>query len=179
MLKIAICCGEGFASGFLANKLTNDAKREGIDNLVSFTRIPFDDLYKHQDEFNIGMVLKHIEWKVKESSYPFKIPIYIIPYSAPAAPSVYDYIDDAQDILLIANGKGGVFRFPGEERTANVVRLMSYRKWWNQIGKAYHEQHPNDYISFIETSDDTTVERKPAADYKPSGSRLLPRQKEK
>lgn len=180
MLKVAICCGEGFASGFLAKKLTTEAKKDGIDNLVSFKRLPFDDLPQHEDEFDIAMILAHIEWKVRESTYPFKIPLYIIPFKAPAVPSVYDYIDDCEDIILIANGQGGLFRFPGEATTGSVIRLMAYRKWWNQIGAAWHQAHPKDYISFIENSDDTKVEMKPQEGIQlPTGeSKLLKRQKE-
>lgn len=66
--RIAVSCGEGFASGFLAGHLNIFAAQEGISDKVIFIRIPYMDLYEHQHEFDMAMILPHIEWKVKEDT---------------------------------------------------------------------------------------------------------------
>lgn len=126
---IAICCGEGFASGFLANHLNQFAKQEGIEDKVKFTRIPYPDLYAHQDEFEMAMILPHIEWKVKADKKQYSIPLYIIPFKVMYTPRACDFVQDCAEILSMANGKGGLFYFPGEERTQAVSRLCSHAQW--------------------------------------------------
>lgn len=129
MLKIAISCGEGFASGFLAKHLQEEVVKAGMEDVVSFERIPFWQLAERQNEVDIAMILPHIEWKVKESKDTFNIPLYISPYKVAVKPSFMDFYEDAQDIIAMANGKGGLFAFPGEAKTAYVTRLVSHRTW--------------------------------------------------
>lgn len=146
MLRIAISCGEGFASGFLAKRLETATIQQNLQDKVSFQRIPFDDLYDHQDEFDIAMILPHIEWKVNGDKREYKIPLYIIPFKVPVAAKLEDYIEDAEDILAEAHGKGGKIGFPDEPRQANIIRLMSHRKWVGGIDKAWMDSHPVDEI---------------------------------
>lgn len=131
MIRIAICCGEGFASGFLAGHLNIYAAKEGISDKVLFIRIPYPDLYKHQDEVDIAMVLPHVEWMVKEDKKQYKIPIYIIPFKVMVEPKAEDFVEDAADILDLAHkeGKTGLIHFPDEPRTQSVTRLVSHRHW--------------------------------------------------
>lgn len=133
---IAVSCGEGFASGYLAQHLNEYAKQEGIADKVSFTRIPYPDLYDHQDEFEMAMILPHIEWKVKADTKQYKIPLYVIPFKVAVKPRAADFVQDCADIIKMAHGKGGVFHFPGEERTTAVKRLVSYAEWISE--------HPED-----------------------------------
>ena len=127
MLRIAISCGEGFSSGFLAKHLEEEVMSQKMQDAVSFIRIPYYDLAKRQNEVDIAMIMPHIEWKLKCTKYDFHIPLYVIPYKAMLRPALQDYIEDAQDILKLAHGCGGRFCFPGEERTAFVNRICSYR----------------------------------------------------
>ncbi len=129
MLRIAITCGEGFSSGFLAGNLNIKAAAAGLSDDVLFIRIPYPDLYKRQDEVDVAMLLPVVHYKAVSDKREYKIPLYLIPYKAMLLPTVQDYIEDAEDIIKIAGGKGGVTRFPGEDRVANVTRECSYRKW--------------------------------------------------
>lgn len=134
MLRIAISCGEGFSSGFLAKHLQEEIKKEGLGEEYSIERIPFFQLEQRQDDVDIAMIMPHIEWKIKDAKADWKIPLYVIPYKVMLKPSLYDYLEDAKDILELANGKTGRVCFPGECRTNKVQRLESYRKW--------HKEHP-------------------------------------
>ena len=127
--RIAVCCGEGFASGFLAAHLNIFAAQEGISDKVLFVRIPYQDLYDHQDEFEMAMILPHIEWKVKDDKKEYRIPLYIIPFKVMVKPRAADFVQDCADILFMANGRGGRFCFPGEENTSNITRLCSHAQW--------------------------------------------------
>ena len=129
--RIAVSCGEGFASGFLAGHLNIFAAQEGISDKVIFIRIPYMDLYEHQHEFDMAMILPHIEWKVKEDTKEYDIPLYIIPFKVIIKPRAADFVQDCADIMALARerGKGGLIRFPGEERTSEVTRLCSHAQW--------------------------------------------------
>lgn len=130
MIRIAICCGEGFASGFLSRHLTGNTIRENLQDQVSFIFMTVYELYDRQDEVDIAMILPHMEPKFKSDKREYSIPIYIIPYKVVIKPPVRDYLEDAEDIIEMAKGKpGGLYHFPGEEFTVRVSRLTSYRRY--------------------------------------------------
>ncbi len=128
MIKIAISCGEGFSSGFLAYRLEKEVVEKHLEQRAFFIRIPFDELVTRQDELDMAMVMPHIEWKLNQYKGELKIPFYVIPYKAILLPTIEDFIEDAEDVMEMSQGKGGKFTFPGEERTAAVTRNHSHRK---------------------------------------------------
>ncbi len=128
MIRIAISCGEGFSSGFLAFKLEKEVVEKHMEERAFFIRIPFDELVTRQDELDIAMVMPHIEWKLNAYQGELTIPFYVIPYKAILLPTIEDFIEDAEDVIEQSGGKGGKFSFPGEESTAKVSRNHSHRK---------------------------------------------------
>jgi len=132
MIRIAISCGEGFSSGFLANYLKKEMIQEHLEDRLSVERIPFFQLINRQDEVDLAMIMPHIEWKIKDAHCTWNIPLYVIPYKAILKPTIYDFLEDAEDILKLSNGRTGRVYFPEEQRTASVSRLMSHRKWLAQ-----------------------------------------------
>jgi cellobiose-specific phosphotransferase system component IIB len=129
MLKIAICCGEGFSSGFLSRYLAKATLQEKLQDDVKFIFIPFYQLYERQDEVDIAMIMPHIEPHAKNDKREYHIPMYVIPYKVVIKPKVEDYLEDGLDIMEMSGGKGGIYRFPEEELTQHVSRLESHRKW--------------------------------------------------
>ena len=129
MLRIAICCGEGFASGFLSRHLAESTVKEQLQEQVSFIFIPFYELYDRQDEVDIAMLMPHIEPMAKADKREYRIPMYIITFKVVIKPRAADYMKDAEDILAMADGKSGLYCFPGEEKTAFVSRMVSHRDW--------------------------------------------------
>lgn len=129
MIRIAICCGEGFSSGFLSRYLSENTIKEHLRDKVSFIFIPVYQLYDRQDEVDIAMVMPHMEPRIKDKGIEYRIPIYIIPYKVVIKPTVAEYLEDAEDILALANGRGGFICFEGEEHTVFVSRLTSHRRW--------------------------------------------------
>ncbi|MCR5795647.1 MAG: hypothetical protein K6G61_09945 [Solobacterium sp.] len=129
MIRIAICCGEGFASGYLARHLAQTAIKENLQDEVCFIFIPFFQLYDRQDEVDIAMCMQHVDVHIKRDTRPYKIPIYIIVFKVAIKPSAREYFEDAEDILKLANGRGGLIGFPDEDQPQFVSRLVSHRKW--------------------------------------------------
>ena len=129
MIRIAICCGEGFSSGFLARHLAQAAEHENLQDQVSFIYIPLFQLEERQDEIDIAMIMPHMEPKARAKQDAFHIPLYVIPYKVIVKPTAKDFMEDAEDILSMASGSGGLFSFPEELRTQTVSRLQSHRRW--------------------------------------------------
>ena len=127
MLRIAICCGEGFASGFLAKRMNQLAKKEKVNDIAEFSFIPFSQLYGRQSEVDVALLMPNEETRARADKREYDIPMYILPYKVVSMVKAKDLIEDAEDIMKIAGDKGGIFCFPGEERTALVNRLKSHR----------------------------------------------------
>ena len=126
-MRIAICCGEGFASGFLAKRLNTQLNKDALKDRVSFIFIPFVQLYRRQDEADIAMLMAHVETAAKSDSREYSIPMYVMPYKVAAATPPKVYFEDAEDLLAIAGGKGGLVTFPDEQVAAYVSRSRSHR----------------------------------------------------
>ena len=129
MLRIAISCGEGFSSGYLAARLNELAEKEGIADRAHFIRIPVPELKDRQDEVDLAMVMPHMESRIRASGVEYDIPLYVIPFKAVTAVTAEDFIEDAEDILSLAKGRTGIFSFPDEKKTSLVSRLTSHRTW--------------------------------------------------
>ncbi len=129
MLRVAICCGEGFASGFLSRHLAEATVKEGLQERVSFIFIPFFQLYDRQDEVDIAMLMPHVETHARSDEREYRIPLYVIPFKVVIKPKAADFLADAEDIIELADGKGGLICFEGEENTALVRRLVSHREY--------------------------------------------------
>ena len=127
MLRIAICCGEGFASGFLAKRLNMQLKKDKLENEVSFEFIPYINLYDKQDQVDIAFLLAHVIATAKADKKEYRIPLYIMPYKVAAATPAKVYFEDAEDILKLADGKGGLITFPDEVMSEYVNRIKSHR----------------------------------------------------
>ncbi|MCF0109454.1 MAG: hypothetical protein HUJ57_05165 [Erysipelotrichaceae bacterium] len=127
MLRIGITCGHGFASGFLSKRLQDLAKREHLEDKVTFVKIPYYELIRRQNEVDIAMLMPHVEHYALADNDKFSIPLYIIPFKVVAGVKARAFLEDAEDILAVANGKCGICRFPDEENIEQVHRLVSHR----------------------------------------------------
>ncbi len=128
MLRIAICCGEGFASGFLAKRMNTLAKKEKLSDVAEFSFIPFSQLYDRQSEADVALLMPNEETRARADKREYDIPMYILPYKVVSMVKARDLIEDAEDIMELAGNKGGIHCFPGEERTALINRMKSHRQ---------------------------------------------------
>lgn len=129
MLKVAITCGHGFASGFLAKRLQELTRKEHLEDKVSFVKIPYYEILERQDEVDIALLLPHVEHYAIADNDKFRIPLYIIPYKVVAGVKAQSFLEDAEDIIAKAQGKPGICRFDNEENIAQVNRLVSHRAY--------------------------------------------------
>ncbi len=129
MIRIAICCGEGFASGFLAKNLNEKLAKENLQDRAVFKFIPFIELWDRQDEVDIAMLLPHVEHMAKHDGKAWRIPLYVIPYKVSAMVKAEGYVEDAEDILKLPEKPVGIYHFPDEPHPHIVNRMVSHQDW--------------------------------------------------
>ena len=129
MIRIAICCGGGFSSSFLAQKLQKECEEKGYGDKYSFIFIPELHLVERQNEVDVAMVCPHMEWNVNHVKDQFTIPVTIIPPRLYGLMPVADFVEDAEDVLeLWKQGKKKIVTFDDEPHPLAVKRTVSHRR---------------------------------------------------
>lgn len=129
MLRIAICCGGGFSSSALAAHLEKESQEKGLKERANFIFIPIDHLIDRMNEVDIAMVCPHMEFKVRQDSSKYTIPVTIIPPRLYGLMPAEDFIEDAEDLYeLWKNGAKNMMTFPDEPRPLAVKRTLSHRR---------------------------------------------------
>lgn len=132
MIKIAICCGGGFSSSALAAHLEKGAEKDGLKERAEFIFIPFVHLLEREKEVDIAMLCPHLSWKADKEAPNFHIPLYVIPPKLYGLMPVEDFIEDAEDILVMwEENPVNVMHFQDEPKALQITRMISHRKWKN------------------------------------------------
>jgi cellobiose-specific phosphotransferase system component IIB len=130
MIKILLCCGGGFSSSALSNKIKKEILENNMQNYYSIEFSPFMLVDRKMPEFDIIVCCPHLIMSVEKmvkNSNP-NIPIYILP------PRMYGMISFKELVLDVIDAidlykkilKNPVY-FPGEENTMTVTRYVAYR----------------------------------------------------
>lgn len=130
MIRILLCCGGGFSSSALSNKVKNEIRESDLENEYSIEFSAFVLGVKRMSEFDIIVCCPHLIMAVNKflKSSTANIPIYILP------PRMYGLIrfkELALDVIdaidLYNKTKINPVHFPGEENTMMITRNVAYR----------------------------------------------------
>lgn len=129
MLKILLCCGGGFSSSALAQKMQKDIQLHKMEDKVMIDFYPFSIAKDKYQEFDIIMCCPHLKMHIPsfvEKEQP-QIPIYILPPRMYGLMKIKELYQDALDIIDIfhQHHKNPVF-FPNEENILRVTRYVAY-----------------------------------------------------
>lgn len=130
MIKILLCCGGGFSSSALSNKIEKEILENNMQNDYSIEFSPFMLVDRKMPEFDIIVCCPHLIMSVKKmvkNSNP-NTPIYILPPRMYGIISFKELMLDVIDAIDLykKNRKNPVY-FPGEENTMTVTRYVAYR----------------------------------------------------
>lgn len=130
MIKILLCCGGGFSSSALSNKVKKEILENNMQDDYYIEFSPFSLAEQKMSEFDIIVCCPHLKFDVDKmirTSTPDK-PIYILP------PVMYGMIrfkelslDTIDAIALYNKTKINPVSFPGEENIHRVTRGIAYR----------------------------------------------------
>lgn len=132
-MKILLCCGGGFSSSYLANKVQNEIDDMGKGDEVSITFLPFDNGCEVMDEYDVMICCPHLDIYVKKLTQENKdlpIPIYVLPPKIYGNLQAKDIIPDCEDVIeMFKAGMPNPIHFEGEERVLRIRRDCSYREY--------------------------------------------------
>lgn len=130
MIKILLCCGGGFSSSALTNKVKKEIHESNMENDYCIEFSAFRLGIKRMSEFDIIVCCPHLIMEVNKflKSSTADTPIYILP------PRMYGLIrfkELALDVIdaidLYNKTKINPVHFPGEENTMMITRNVAYR----------------------------------------------------
>lgn len=130
MLKILICCGGGFSSSYVTQKMANEVKERHLDDEIYLEFYPFSIMLEKKDDFDIVMCCPHLKISVEKMIKDVNpdIPIYILPPRMYGLMNLDELVTDARDVIeMYQQGQTNPIKFPGEDNVLRVTRKVAYR----------------------------------------------------
>lgn len=130
MLKILICCGGGFSSSYVTERMKKEVVAKGLENEVYLEFYPFSLVKEKESYFDIVMCCPHLKIYVEQllKKTTMSIPIYLLPPKMYGLMQLEEIIADAKDIIDIYRiNQNNPVHFPGEENLLRIKRGVAYR----------------------------------------------------
>lgn len=135
MIKILLCCGGGFSSSAIAQKLTKDIEKLGLQKEAYVEFYPFSIANEKYQDFDIIMCCPHLKMYIAgfvKTVNP-NIPIYILPPKMYGLMNIEELLQDAKDIISIySTTKTNPTHFEGEDNALRITRGVSYKKHYHK-----------------------------------------------
>lgn len=133
MIKILLCCGGGFSSSALAQKMSQDIEKLELQEEAYIEFYPFTIANEKYQEFDIIMCCPHLKMYIAGFVSKVKptIPIYILPPKMYGMMNIEELLQDAKDIIEIyATTKTNPVHFEGEENALRITRGIAHRNYY-------------------------------------------------
>ena len=130
MIRILLCCGGGFSSSAIAQKLSKEIREKELTNQFQIQFYPFIMAPEIWNDFDIILCCPHLRIEIqkllKEKTPP--IPLYILPPRMYGVMNLEEILFDVEDILEYYKlHPTQPVHFPGEENILRVTRNVAYR----------------------------------------------------
>lgn len=138
MLKILICCGGGFSSSYVTERMKKEVIEKNLQDQVMVEFYPFAIIDEIKDNFDIIMCCPHLKIYVEQylKTADIHIPIYLLPSKMYGLMRLEEIICDGQDIInLYQLNPANPVCFPGEENLLRIKRSLAYRHHYHITGK--------------------------------------------
>ncbi|WP_289197182.1 PTS sugar transporter subunit IIB [uncultured Dubosiella sp.] len=131
MIKAAICCGGGFSSSTMAERIRKGIKHYGLESELSIDFCPFLLASKKIEAYDIFILCPHLSRDVKRFNERYchdRKPLYVLPIRMYGPVDVQELYWDLIDLLaLFAKHPVNPVHFPGEENALKIRRITAYR----------------------------------------------------
>jgi len=135
MIKILLCCGGGFSSSYIVERMKRDIVNNSLENEVMIEYSPFTLSLEVINQYDIMICCPHLNVYIK----PFirknniSIPIYVLPPRMYGNMNIVEIYEDVVELIEIYNKtKMNPVHFPGEDVVLKIKRNQSYKKTFHQ-----------------------------------------------
>lgn len=129
MIKILLCCGGGFSSSYIVEKLKKEIINNHLENDVMIEYSPFSIALEKIKNFDIMVCCPHLNIYVKQlvQKQQIDIPIYILPPKMYGRMEIKEIYQDAKDIIdIFKNNPINPTHFPGEDNPLKIKRSQAF-----------------------------------------------------
>lgn len=129
MLRILLCCGGGFSSSYVTERMKKEIITNHLDNEVMIEFSPFSIVLEKMNDFDIIVCCPHLNIYVKQlvARQELPIPIYILPSRMYGKMEILEIYQDCKDIIDIFNQtKKNPVHFPNENNVLRITRQCAY-----------------------------------------------------
>lgn len=129
MIKILLCCGGGFSSSAISQRMKKEIIQMDMEDQVSIDFLPFSLGTKEINNYDIMVCCPHLNIYVKQlvEKQTIAIPIYILPPKMYGRMEIKEIYKDAIDIIKIfENNQTNPVSFPGENNVLRIQRQCAF-----------------------------------------------------
>ncbi|UTY40635.1 PTS sugar transporter subunit IIB [Allocoprobacillus halotolerans] len=130
MIRVLLCCGGGFSSSYVAERMKKEIVEKHLDQELYMEFSPFSIAYERLEDFDIIVCCPHLNMYVKQfiKEYDVKIPIYVLPPRMYGNMEIDEIYQDVQDLLVIYEDTHmNPVHFPGEDHVLKIKRHKAYK----------------------------------------------------
>lgn len=130
MIKILLCCGGGFSSSAISQRMKKEIISLGMEEQLSIDFLPFSLGTKEISQYDIMICCPHLNIYVKQllAKQIINTPIYILPPKMYGRMEVKEIYQDAIDVIKIfEETHHNPISFPGEENVLRIQRQCAYK----------------------------------------------------
>ncbi|WP_296884172.1 MULTISPECIES: PTS sugar transporter subunit IIB [unclassified Thomasclavelia] len=138
MLKILICCGGGFSSSYVTERMKKEIVEKNLENEVNIEFYPFAIVEDKLSDVDIIMCCPHLKIYVEQfiDKTNVDIPIYLLPPKMYGLMKLEEILTDAKDVIkLYQKNKTNPVHFPNEENLLRITRGNAYRHYYKIDGE--------------------------------------------
>lgn len=131
MVKILLCCGGGFSSSYIVERMKKDIVNNGLDNDVIIAYSPFTLSLEVIDQYDVMICCPHLNVYIKPfiKNNDISIPIYVLPPRMYGNMDIVEIYQDVVDVIdIYKKTKMNPVHFPGEDIVLKIKRNKSYKK---------------------------------------------------
>lgn len=139
MLRMVICCGGGYSSSFMAQRVRKEVKDKGYEELIMVDFLPFRMFKENYEAYDVAFLCPHLLYDAKNfaNTKEMETPMYIIPSKMYGTMRLNDLIEDAKDIIqLYRETKNNPIHFEDED-FLELRRDVSHRQWKTKAMKSH------------------------------------------
>ena len=130
MIRVLLCCGGGFSSSYVAERMKKEIIAKNLSNQLEMEFCPFSLVLENIDNFDIIICCPHLNIYVKQllEKTDVQVPIYILPPRMYGNMEIEEIYQDVIDLLEIYQQTHmNPVHFPGEENVLKITRQRAYK----------------------------------------------------